>query len=89
MDEDLLPVTPDEQPSGFDVVLRGYDRRQVDDYLDRVEVALQEADARHAHDTARISARSRSSWPRCRSAPPRPSGARRAGPSPSRGSASG
>ncbi|MEO6204295.1 MAG: DivIVA domain-containing protein [Mycobacteriales bacterium] len=56
MDEDLLPVSHDEQPSGFDVVLRGYDRRQVDDYLDRVEVALQEADSRHAQDTARIGA---------------------------------
>lgn len=54
MDEDLLPGTGDEQPSGFDIVLRGYDRRQVDDYLDRVEVALQQADARHAHDSGRV-----------------------------------
>lgn len=56
MDEDLVPLHHDEQPNGFDVVLRGYDRRQVDDYLDRVEVALQEADSRHAQDTARIAA---------------------------------
>jgi len=34
-DEQLVPLSDDAQPSGFDVVLRGYDRRQVDDYLDR------------------------------------------------------
>jgi DivIVA domain-containing protein len=55
-DEQLVPLTDDEQPSGFDVVLRGYDRRQVDDYLDRVEAALNDADARHAEDAQRLSA---------------------------------
>ena len=53
-DEQLVPLTDDEQPSGFDVVLRGYDRRQVDDYLDRVEAALNDADARHAEDAQRL-----------------------------------
>jgi DivIVA domain-containing protein len=55
-DEPLVPLTDDEQPSGFDVVLRGYDRRQVDDYLDRVEAALNDADARHAEDAHRLTA---------------------------------
>jgi DivIVA domain-containing protein len=55
-DEQLVPLSDDEQPSGFDVVLRGYDRRQVDDYLDRVEAALNDADARHAEDAQRLGA---------------------------------
>jgi DivIVA domain-containing protein len=55
-DDQLVPLTDDDQPSGFDVVLRGYDRRQVDDYLDRVEAALNEADARHADDAGRLAA---------------------------------
>ena len=53
---DLVPLQETAEASGFDVVLRGYDRRQVDDYLDRVEVALTEADERHAQDGERISA---------------------------------
>jgi DivIVA domain-containing protein len=55
-DDQLVPLTDDDQPSGFDVVLRGYDRRQVDDYLDRVEAALNDADARHAEDAHRLTA---------------------------------
>jgi len=55
-DEQLVPLADEPQPSGFDVVLRGYDRRQVDDYLDRVEVALNDADARHAEDAGRLTA---------------------------------
>ncbi|MCU1589957.1 MAG: hypothetical protein JWP11_1213 [Frankiales bacterium] len=55
-DEQLVPLSDDDQPNGFDVVLRGYDRRQVDDYLDRVEAALNDADARHAEDAQRLSA---------------------------------
>src|SRR3954452_18461046 len=56
-DDQLVPLShDDDQPSGFDVVLRGYDRRQVDDYLDRVEAALNDADARHADDAGRIAA---------------------------------
>jgi DivIVA domain-containing protein len=55
-DQDLVPLSDDPPPSGFDVVLRGYDRRQVDDYLDRVEVALTEADERHAEDAHRLAA---------------------------------
>jgi len=54
--DDLVPLQETVESTGFDVVLRGYDRRQVDDYLDRVEVALTEADERHAQDGARISA---------------------------------
>ena len=54
--DDLVPLQETAEASGFDVVLRGYDRRQVDDYLDRVEVALTEADERHAQDGERISA---------------------------------
>jgi DivIVA domain-containing protein len=57
MDEsELVPLSEEDQPNGFDVVLRGYDRRQVDDYLDRVEVALGEADQRHADDAQRLAA---------------------------------
>ncbi len=52
--DDLVPLQETAETSGFDVVLRGYDRRQVDDYLDRVEVALTEADERHAADGERI-----------------------------------
>jgi DivIVA domain-containing protein len=52
--DDLVPLQETAETSGFDVVLRGYDRRQVDDYLDRVEVALTEADERHAADGQRI-----------------------------------
>jgi DivIVA domain-containing protein len=55
-DQQLVPLSDDEQPNGFDVVLRGYDRRQVDDYLDRVETALNDADARHAEDAQRLTA---------------------------------
>lgn len=55
-DEQLVPLSDDDQPAGFDVVLRGYDRRQVDDYLDRVEAALNDADARHAEDAQRLAA---------------------------------
>jgi DivIVA domain-containing protein len=55
-DDQLVPLSDDDQPNGFDVVLRGYDRRQVDDYLDRVEAALNEADARHAEDAGRLAA---------------------------------
>ncbi len=52
--DDVVPLDGDEGV-GFDVVrFGGYDRRQVDDYLDRVEVALNEADQRHAHDRARV-----------------------------------
>ncbi|MGI8537471.1 MAG: DivIVA domain-containing protein, partial [Mycobacteriales bacterium] len=54
--DDLLPLDH-EQGVGFDVVrFGGYDRRQVDDYLDRVEVALTEADQRHADDRERLAA---------------------------------
>ncbi|MEX2291757.1 MAG: DivIVA domain-containing protein [Mycobacteriales bacterium] len=54
--DDLVPLQDNADAGGFDVVLRGYDRRQVDDYLDRVEVALGDADERHAQDGQRITA---------------------------------
>ena len=42
---DLVPLDDDDAPQGgFRHVLRGYDPKQVEDYLDRVEVALNEAD---------------------------------------------
>lgn len=54
-DEDLLPLAADEQEAhGFDVVLRGYDRRQVEDYVERVEVALSDADRLHEADGVRL-----------------------------------
>jgi cell division septum initiation protein DivIVA len=40
--------------SGFDVVLRGYDRRQVEDYVHRVELTLGDADRQHHEDGERI-----------------------------------
>jgi DivIVA domain-containing protein len=55
--DDLVPLSDDDQqPSGFRHVLRGYDPRQVEEYLDRVEVALNDADERHAEDGRRIAA---------------------------------
>ena len=54
MTGDIVPLAPDDEPAGFDVALRGYDRSQVNDYLERVEVALNEADQRHAQDIARV-----------------------------------
>jgi DivIVA domain-containing protein len=45
---DLAPQQEAVESTGFDVVLRGYDRRQVDDYLTAVEIALSESDDRHA-----------------------------------------
>ncbi len=52
--DDLVPMEGSE-PVGFDVVrFGGYDRRQVDDYLDRIDEHINGLDARHAHDTARI-----------------------------------
>lgn len=53
-DEHLLPLQDEPESTGFDVVLRGYDRRQVEDYVERVEVALAEADRQHADDGERL-----------------------------------
>jgi DivIVA domain-containing protein len=54
---DLVPLNDDDgQQGGFRHVLRGYDPKQVEDYLDRVEVALNESDERHADDTRRVEA---------------------------------
>ena len=55
--DDLVPMEGSE-PVGFDVVRfgGGYDRRQVDDYLERIDEHINGLDARHAHDTARITA---------------------------------
>jgi cell division septum initiation protein DivIVA len=56
MSDDLLPLSDEHEPSGFDVVMRGYDRRQVEDYVERVEVALVEADRQHSDDGERLAA---------------------------------
>lgn len=55
-DEDLLPLQDEQETTGFDVVLRGYDRRQVEDYVERVEVALADADRQHTEDGERLAA---------------------------------
>ncbi len=55
-DDDLIPLSDDHESSGFDVAMRGYDRHQVDDYVDRVKVAFADADSRHAEALARITA---------------------------------
>ncbi|MCW2599852.1 MAG: hypothetical protein JWM02_1681 [Frankiales bacterium] len=55
-DDDLLPLPTEQETTGFDVVLRGYDRRQVEDYVQRVEVALSEADRQIADDGERLAA---------------------------------
>ena len=55
--DDLVPLNDDDaQSGGFRHVLRGYDPKQVEDYLDRVEVALNEGDERHAEDLRRVAA---------------------------------
>ena len=46
----------EEEAGGFDKVLRGYDVRQVDDYVERVEIALGDADRRHLEDGQRLAA---------------------------------
>jgi cell division septum initiation protein DivIVA len=55
-DEDLIPLNEEHEATGFDVVLRGYDRRQVEDYVERVEVAMGEADRQHTEDGERLAA---------------------------------
>jgi cell division septum initiation protein DivIVA len=54
-DEDLVRME-DHEGGGFDVVLRGYDRRQVEDYIQRVELTLGDADRMHREDGDRIHA---------------------------------
>ncbi len=54
---ELVPMQEEQPPTeDFAVVMRGYDRRQVDDYAYRVDLALNEADSRHAEDGTRIGA---------------------------------
>lgn len=55
-DEDLVPLQTESEGGGFDVALRGYDRRQVEDYIHRVEIALAEADRLHREDGERLQA---------------------------------
>lgn len=55
-DEEMLPLQGDHDTGGFDVVLRGYDRHQVEDYIERVELALGEADRLHREDGERLAA---------------------------------
>lgn len=54
--DDLLPLHDEHESSGFDVVLRGYDRRQVEDYVERVDAALASADRLHGEDATRLAA---------------------------------
>src|SRR3954451_15783675 len=56
MEDDLLPMHEDEPAGDFDIVLRGYDRLQVNDHLARFEAALGEAHDRAAEDATRIAA---------------------------------
>ena len=56
MEDDLVTPPEEQETSGFDVVLRGYDRRQVEDYVERVEIALAGADRQHADDGERLAA---------------------------------
>jgi DivIVA domain-containing protein len=46
---DLIPLLGDDEPH-FDIAMRGYDRRQVEEYVGRIEAELVEAQA--ARDTA-------------------------------------
>ena len=55
-DDDLVRMDDSGEGGGFDVVLRGYDRRQVEDYIHRVELALGDADRMHREDGERITA---------------------------------
>ena len=55
-DDDLVPLSDEGDATGFDVVLRGYDRRQVDEHLDKVALAWSDADRQHADDSARRTA---------------------------------
>jgi len=56
--DDLVPLSDADEPqqSSFRHKPWGYDPRQVEQYLDQVEVSLNEADDRHAEDERRISA---------------------------------
>lgn len=56
MSDDDLVTMDDAETGGFDVVLRGYDRHQVEDYIRRVELALGDADRIHREDGERITA---------------------------------
>ena len=53
---DVVPLQTEAEPTVFDKVLRGYDPRQVNDYLDRVDAALADADTRHGEDDERLTA---------------------------------
>lgn len=53
---DLLPMTATPALPTFDLALRGYDRRQVDEYLDRIEHDLAVAQADRDAASARIAA---------------------------------
>ncbi len=55
VNSELVPMQEEQPTEDFAVVMRGYDRRQVDDYAYRVDLALNEADSRHAEDGTRIS----------------------------------
>jgi cell division septum initiation protein DivIVA len=54
MNDDLLPPHDEADATGFDIVFRGYDRRQVEDYIERVEIALTDADRLHQQDVVAL-----------------------------------
>jgi cell division septum initiation protein DivIVA len=56
MSDDDLVALDEGETGGFDVVLRGYDRHQVEDYIRRVELTLGEADRLRREDGERIEA---------------------------------
>ncbi|MCW2621175.1 MAG: hypothetical protein JWL64_777 [Frankiales bacterium] len=51
---DIVPLIDEMDESTFDTSYRGYNKAQVEDYLNRVESALNEADERHLLDTKRF-----------------------------------
>src|SRR4051812_44157889 len=55
-DDPLLPLSEAEDSGGFSIVMRGYHRAEVEDYVERVEIALGDADRQHAEDGQRIAA---------------------------------
>lgn len=55
-DEDVVHLTGDHQSGSFDVVRRGYHKGQVEDYVERVDLALGDADRVHREDGERLQA---------------------------------
>lgn len=54
MDNDLVPLHDEQETSNFPVVRRGYDRAEVEDYVERVEAEITARDLRLAEDADRL-----------------------------------